>query len=1162
MEWLAKPKLRGVHKGKLSENLNVIRDGVETLLQVAEKVMASERRDPIKHYGAVVAEHLVSMCLQLQRRGGHRSLLNTCVERAGQTILKLLPENHGSWDVWALRGAALSFLGKHDEALAALERILLHKASDIHSALGQTQQLTQSSYDSFFPIAQCMQAVLEGEIAFAMGAEQYVHLRSARMEIRSLRRRLAQGSDRKASGEVETGDVVRLTHRAERTLKRLQDILHRCNLALPVTSFLFVDTMQAFDDLLSILPREILQDFARDLLQHFRDDIPSQIRCLAALSAGLVRSHRIADAVSLYRLAKDVQAPLPTQATDALIRSASGKGADELVEDVVRIALTRASGELPLSTWLAYAGHVSRRGDDRLLKLLWTRILKSSPSQRGSALIQDHFLVAYSRDPSKFALLRRHVAQYWNAPGIAEADRNSRKRDFSRHTFLAVIQGYTLAGHFSGAAHYLDLMKQAGLKSDIKAHNAILQGYVRRQDLAGAAKAWRDIYEDGLTPDPMTFELMAKLFAVKGDVRSAYALLDVLESRGIKPTRTMLSSLMTTLTRTGEHQRALELFKAIVAKDGNAATVQAWNALLRIQVHRSMPTSMVMRTLRDMDEAGVIFDQRTYALAMQSACDSDNLGLAEHLFAQADGGGVEVGEPHEEKSDGANDPNPLDAEPRDVADANEPDALMARISRPRANAYHFTILIHAHLRLGNVSIAKEYFDEMQKRELPIDSINWAILVRAYTNSDSESSQRLARDIVMRRMEDAEQATTDPEDASTLVPQERRGSSTEILVAPLLIRAAEVGDIAQIEGIVGELEADGVEVSIPTMNILLMCYRQIQDVESLLAAWERMFNRAKSVTGFAAEMQIDDLAQTFSNIAINRRRSSIRYGGGGSRLPDSAMPAIQRNALCISLTIVLDTLLEAKRHEAIAGIWTRARAAGFAFDPSNWNGLTIALARAGRVEDSLKVLQDVLNEMPVDLQPNSSYDEEIEARKRRDIAKLRNTKALRKERDSEEEITTGASSKQRRQQAQRSEAQAAAAKDDNLAQTEEEDCQADEVEVESHSILEALERQDKFEQLQAVWIAHENTLLEVLEALDKKYEFSVFAPSAHAQSTEGSAADEAEGIASSAPPNDSLQDMLAKYPRARELLNAQRYRNRAMQDQEDEEQEQMARAGQL
>ncbi|CAO1627328.1 unnamed protein product [Parajaminaea phylloscopi] len=1229
LQWLARPRLlEGLDKK--GDGLPAIRIAVARLAQLADNITNLGKPDRLYRYSKVLAEHMVSMSLLLRRRGGHISRLNDCVEQAGAAILRLLPDHSHDPQTIALRGAASTFVGDQDEGIRALERVLLAHSTRLQIALRPHQQLDPQNSEIFADIAQLLQAVLEGDIARALGPDKRPTLVSQRRKVVGLRKAL--------NAEVPTGPDVgeasRVKRRAANTIKRLRELLDRANLALPTACYLFPETMLALDDLVVILNRRSLRTLCSELLLAYRADREGSIRVLVALSTSLLRMDRLADAVMLFQMAEAAHMPLPSQVTDALIRTASRKGADELANLIVATLMRRDPERLELSSWHTIAGHISRRGNLALLEAIWQRIDELFPSQMRPELRQDHVLVAHASKPQNLIAFRKHLRAHWNLPGQSQSDFDPGKRTFTKHTFQTAIRGYGKGGDLPAAERTLDQMEDVGLGPDLLSYHQMIMAYVRRLDAPGAIRIWRRLHDSGLEADPVAFEMMVRLFANRGDLGSALALLDVLEERQIPPSQKIVGILMGILTRAGEYDRAVKLFEKFAASEASNSNVHLWNALLQIQVTRAVPLAMVMRTLRDMETAGVVFNSRTYALAMQSASEAGDIEAAEHLFAEADGERVPSADVAGQDEDFATD------RLEDDGDDGDGDVIKA-LKKPRANAYHFTILIHAHLRMGNVGAGKDYFDEMIRRGMPIDKVTWSILARAHIQKDTESGFRLARDLVITQMGEAEELSIDPEDQGALqsdspphterdaretrkrlLPEERPGQTAEILVSPLLVRAAQVGDFGQVEGIIGELEAAGIDPSTSTMNILLLCYRQIQDVDSMLAAWERIFARASSETGLASEMVYDDAEwrhNDASAVAVGTGRSRGRPKDLRSRkhkqvFRELGVPSVQRNALCISLSIVLDTLLQVERHEAIAGIWSRARAAGFAFDPSNWNDLTVALCRADRLAQALQILQDVLNEVRVDLSsPSFASDSFLDRRRREDKARLREAKSVKKQVEKNELILPPTSANLRRRQidmsragseqqpsdqveddgqedASAASAPAAGTPDTpsqpgpssrHLSAAEEQEEDEDVTDPGSNTVLEALARQGAYDETQAVWIASRTTLHEVQAALDRysrgeKYSADAATtaaasaaaaaegkpPAAPATATATSSATSTSTASAPGPDEEDAFSLLARHPRAAYLLEMQRRKDRALQEREDEEAEQMRRDGRL
>ncbi|CAO1629316.1 unnamed protein product [Jaminaea pallidilutea] len=1011
---------------------------------------------------------------------------------------------------------------------------------------------------------------------------------------------------------------------AQEALERLTELLDRYNLALPTASRPFAETMMAFDDLVSMLTSRLVRDISTEALK--KPTSGARKRLLLALGHSCLRHERYNSAVDVFKVADSGQVDLPSQLPDLLIREGSKTMADEQVNLVIRALLRRSSsasendGEpsVPLSaaTWKLIGGHVSRRGKPALLESVWRQILKHYPEEGGSTLIQDQFLVAYSRGGVKtYQLFLDHLSAHYHLPAVLCSEPSGdkplvnqgvHKRPFDQHTYETVIMGYVQgeAANLRRAEQVLEAMEEE-YEPELKTHNYLLNAYARRQDVSGAGRIWRMMIDKSLQPNAMSYELMARMFALKGDIESAFAMLDTLESSNIRPSRGILGIMLSSLAKNGEHERAMKLFRTLLTRDDSAPDVIAWNAMLRILLMRSAPFPRVMRTLQDMEAAGIEPNAATYTLAIQCASEADDMEAAEAFFAKADG--AETGFPtetqpretsdHEEAESFGDEQENEEAtsETASTASAATFDPLdadgLGDLRRPRANAQHFTSLIHLHLRLKNIEAAKEYFDEMQRRGLRVEPILWSILASAYAAGESEGSFRLARDIIMRQMDEADRALVDPENGETqLSAGGRYGQTAETLVGPLLGHAARRGDLRRIEAIIGQLESDGIDLSIFTMNILLDGYREIGETSSLMAAWDRIFARARRETGYAAELQLDSSGGVGTS---NSPRIDQRRRGSTSRRPilsNVEVPRVQRNALCVSLSIVIDALLADGQHETIATVWAQARAAGFAFDPMNWNALTVALARAGRLEDALRVIENVLNHIRQKPTDHGSQDSEFsrhssdayaERQYMRDDAGRRRLESSQNEGPAEDQtmgVTSGTARRRRRTLLDNDRVQREAEEEDSDAQSLLDTVDHDELREEtpvarsghrtsssreapdrgrrSHEqrrrpisasrdaasvlLMQALDRQERVDELRSVWTASAATLREVQDALNA---------SGRRENDGQDPADIADGDADAAtrkPEAVAVSALLQRYPRAATILDIQARKDRAIQ----------------
>lgn len=967
-------------RGKgIRSQANHVRSFLTGLLQVAQGVdsdmpLSGEKRKAL----FPIAEQLANASLLLKRHSRSFSLPIDGTVEAGEQILRLVHGREGDVATQALIGVGLALKGDLGAALTKIEDVMQIARAAIAEGLEQVRGLDPTSHRYVEDISRLLQAVIECGIESALDNQLPAKSEQSHRHIllRSEMSRLRMSLDT-ASQDPE---VLAASEKIKRLLRRLLS----CSLILPFASREHQDTQRALDDLFTALTRPAVQDLIGSAIAYQEAEVRTQ--ALLALGFGLARLDRLDEAISVYVRADKAGVKLPERFARKLIRSCTTGGNTSSMKTIMdvfqRQAVDPSTGLIRLEeqSYLVIGSFLGRRGQVDRLRLLWQRFLEQYPKHAGSWALKHNFLEAYGRS-NDFALFERHLNENWILPGSSET--NHRKKTFDNMTYMTVINAYVRFGRMDEAERLLSQV-EGKAREDIllPAHNAILRGHFRVRDIAKAGALWSKMMQEGPKPSHITFDLMIKIFARRGDLPTAFDFLHLMQQEGHAPSPQILPLLMSKLVRSGEYAQAETMFRSMLRNPHLQTNVQAWNCMLESLVYRNSPLKQVLSAFEEMKKQALTPDGRTYALLLTSACDANAIRTAEHFFAEADYAGAQPDAATGDRPSSVpqnlifgSDEHQADAEQERQMRSpfgsvlEEPQRRPLRLApNRRTNVSHFSILIYTHLRLGNVTAAKEYFDELQRRRVGVPAITWSILVKAYIDSGSEANMRLARDIILRQLGEADDDKGDVEDGqdSDEASNARRSRhrNAQILYAPLLTHSAKQGDSNRVEAILSELDRDGVSLSISTLSIALDCYRHRYDLAPMISIWNRIFEKATEKANDPHDFNFDmpPSKPTSGPAALYSGRRAARRGDTASRLSQVKVSAVRRNALCLPLSIMLDALASEDRHEDIAEIWSEVRSAGFAFDPYNWNQLAAALASAGRTEDALRVLENVLNQL--------------------------------------------------------------------------------------------------------------------------------------------------------------------------------------------------------
>lgn len=273
----------------------------------------------------------------------------------------------------------------------------------------------------------------------------------------------------------------------------------------------------------------------------------------------------------------------------------------------------------------------------------------------------------------------------------------------------------------------------------------------------------------------------------------AAALMAHYAARGTPLRRRVYVALMDAYLRVDHAPAVLGLFRYLERSADPALRVDTgvYNMLLKAHVQRGTPVRDVLRLLLGMKARGLTPDERSYALAMQSACDAQRLTLADEL--------LELGQ---------------------------------RALPGGASVAMYTVLMDAYLRRDEQRRARALLDQAQARGLEPSHVTMGVLIRAYSRG-AEGSVRIAEDLALRLVT-RERGARAP----------RRGGAAPALLlddvlVPLIDAHGKRGDVGGAERVFGQLLAAGYTVSVSAYTALMNAYRSAGDVASVLRVWNEL-----------------------------------------------------------------------------------------------------------------------------------------------------------------------------------------------------------------------------------------------------------------------------------------------------------------------------------
>ncbi|PWZ03128.1 hypothetical protein BCV70DRAFT_155586 [Testicularia cyperi] len=542
-----------------------------------------------------------------------------------------------------------------------------------------------------------------------------------------------------------------------------------------------------------------------------------------------------------------------------------------------------------------------------------------SDALRNSVLLLRMELAAFNGDLEK---LRQLAQERFDLDAVVQSNCQPGKELMNGRMLRLLLRACNRIDDLETAEQFLDHGLELGLPLEAYHLNPIIDLHVRRSDMDGALAIFEQMHHLGVKPDKYTYTILLHGFAVRRDPEGAAQTLRAMVSAGIHPDRVTYSALLNCYVESGLYQAATSLFNWMQGHPRNRLrpTIEVCNTILKAYVLDSFPIQRVLQFVADVRKQGLEPNANTFALMLQSACDAGLMNIAEELFSELE--------------------RQLPSSPGHPPGHG-------------ANLYHFTIMIHGYLRIGNNDEAKDYFDEMRSRGLQPSAVTWAVMIQSYADGDNDVNYNLARTLVSQLV--ADESSKAYRQVEWQVPVVRQGLPFEVMYVQLLNAQARRGEPEEAEQTFESLLQTDSGVSLYAMTPLLDAYRRAGQVDQGLNFFERIYENALRV----------------ARTKTHRLQTNIRSGSDGTEDQSGATvdtdarrkDITSRNLLCLPLSIMIDMLATAGRHREIAEIWARLRADGFGFDSSNWNHLAASMARAGQLAEALSVVEHVLHHPP-------------------------------------------------------------------------------------------------------------------------------------------------------------------------------------------------------
>ncbi|CCO28187.1 Pentatricopeptide repeat-containing protein At5g21222 AltName: Full=SNF1-like protein kinase AtC401 [Rhizoctonia solani AG-1 IB] len=460
-------------------------------------------------------------------------------------------------------------------------------------------------------------------------------------------------------------------------------------------------------------------------------------------------------------------------------------------------------------------------------------------------------------------------------------------------------------------------------------YSTVIAAHARSGNETGASEWLRRMAKAGITPDLAVYNSILNIFALRNDITSVAGVLKRMKKSGIERDIRTITILVSMYARRRDPMGAEQVIRHAIATPGFTPDRKLLNSLLSAHVNAASWLGVIR-----------VFDWMVSMKSFNLRPEIDTMNNVLKAY-------VHMGAPlstvirtfSKLKSFGLR-PNSrsylmliqsaCDAGRMDIAwrAFNELEATATKRFNP-VNAYILTLLMSGYLRKGDKIQARTIYEEMQARGIHPTAVSFRVILSAYANERTEESLEAAERFMASLLESSPHQGEGWRKATTV-----RGDPIMTVFTPLLVAHGRTLRPTNVEAKFRQMLDLGAEPTIESFTLLMDAYRRVGSTDLVVEVWEQLYKFA--VKDHHAQIES---TQKFGELHTMTNRRS--------------------NVLCIGLSIYIDALSHAGRHQEIALTWQKARKDGFTFDAHNWNHLSIALIRAGQPERAFEVVERVL-----------------------------------------------------------------------------------------------------------------------------------------------------------------------------------------------------------
>ncbi|KAJ7228339.1 hypothetical protein GGX14DRAFT_412773 [Mycena pura] len=364
--------------------------------------------------------------------------------------------------------------------------------------------------------------------------------------------------------------------------------------------------------------------------------------------------------------------------------------------------------------------------------------------------------------------------------------------------FAVGIFAHAQRGDYSGTVPWLETLRKAGLRPEAFIFTTILRSFALRGDLDSIASVLGQMRAAGFPPNLVTYTTIMTLLSHRKDPASTEAIYVRAIRDGIVPDSMMIATVMNAHIEAGSWKGVIRAFDFIRSSPHTTLTIGIYNLLLKAYIQIGAPFRIVSRVFNQLERLRIRPDAYTFALLIQSACDSRLMKVASDIFTE-----------------------------------------MEKLSEHWGSSRHITtwtltIIMAGFLKRADNERAMAVYEDMIRRGLKPSAVTYGVIISAYGREGTEESFKLAETFIRGLTE------ASPEERTWETPSHGRLAARDRLYLPLMQSYAAQRKPKEVERVFQDMLNDGGEPTLSILTTLLDAYARVHDIRSVLRLWPQIF----------------------------------------------------------------------------------------------------------------------------------------------------------------------------------------------------------------------------------------------------------------------------------------------------------------------------------